>query len=134
MADISALDEEVNKYVGNATPYYVSKEIGDARQTALDNAKAAIENIADEDARKYAGTVTAEAYNTIKGKIDTFLKTALDAYNAGNAVEVCTQEFNDEFAEEVDKLIVDYSAAIAAAPGDHVADTAVAERISELKD
>ena len=134
MADISALDEEVNKYVGNATPYYVSKEIGDARQTALDNAKAAIENIADEDARKYAGTVTAEAYNTIKGKIDTFLKTALDAYNAGNAVEVCTQEFNDEFAEEVDKLIADYSAAIAAAPGDHVAYTAVAEKISELKD
>ena len=58
----------------------------------------------------------------------------MDAYNAGNAVEVCTQEFNDEFAEEVDKLIADYSAAIAAAPGDHVAYTAVAEKISELKD
>lgn len=134
MAEISALDEKVNSYVGNATPYYTSKEVGDARQTALNNAQAAIGNIEDKGAREYAGKVTAEAYNTIQGKIDAFLQTALDAYNSGNAVEVCTQEFNDKFAKEVDKLIEAYSAAIAAAPGDHVAYTTVAKRINDLKD
>lgn len=135
MAEIKAFDTKVTDAADNAAPYLAAKAIGDAKNAEYKAVLATIDQIAEtEGLRAYVKSITAAASNAANGRIQQFLKQAEDAYKAGTAASVCTEENNKKFIADADKLIAAFAADIQLAQDDHAAYLELVPQIQTLKD
>lgn len=135
MAEIKAFDTKVTNAADNAAPYLAAKAIGDAKNAEYKTVLATIDQIAEtEGLRAYVKSITAAASNAANDRIQQFLKQAEDAYNAGTAASVCTEENNKKFIADADKLITAFAADIQLAQDDHAAYLELVPQIQTLKD
>lgn len=135
MAEIKAFDTKVTNAADNAAPYLAAKAIGDAKNTQYKAVLASIDQIAEtEGLRAYVKSITAAASNAANDRIQQFLKQAEDAYKAGTAASVCTEENNNKFIADADKLITAFAADIQLAQDDHAAYLELVPQIQTLKD
>ena len=134
MAEIKAFDTKVTNAADNAAPYLAAKAIGDAKNAEYKTVLATINQIAEtEGLRAYVKSITAAASNAANDRIQQFLKQAEDAYNAGIAASVCTEENNNKFIADADKLITAFAADIQLAQDDHAAYLELVPQIQTLK-
>ena len=134
MAEIKAFDTKVTNAADNAAPYLAAKAIGDAKNAEYKTVLATIDQIAEtEGLRAYVKSITAAASNAANDRIQQFLKQAEDAYNAGTAASVCTEENNNKFIADADKLITAFAADIQLAQDDHAAYLELVPQIQTLK-
>lgn len=135
MAEIKAFDTKVTNAADNAAPYLAAKAIGDAKNAEYKTVLATIDQIAEtEGLRAYVKSITAVASNAANDRIQQFLKQAEDAYKAGTAASVCTEENNKKFIADADKLITAFAADIQLAQDDHAAYLELYPQIQTLKD
>lgn len=135
MAEIKAFDTKVTDAADNAAPYLAAKAIGDAKNAEYKAVLATIDQIAEtEGLRAYVKSITAAASNAANDRIQQFLKQAEDAYKAGTAASVCTEENNKKFIADADKLIAAFAADIQLAQADHAAYLELRPKIKTLKE
>lgn len=135
MAEIKAFDTKVTDAADNAAPYLAAKAIGDAKNAEYKTVLATIDQIAEtEGLRAYVKSITAAASNAANDRIQQFLKQAEDAYKTGTAASVCTEENNNKFIADADKLITAFAADIQLAQDDHAAYLELVPQIQTLKD
>lgn len=135
MAEIKAFDTKVTNAADNAAPYLAAKAIGDAKNAEYKTVLATIDQIAEtEGLRAYVKSITAAASNAANDRIQQFLKQAEDAYKTGTAASVCTEENNNKFIADADKLITAFAADIQLAQDDHAAYLELVPQIQTLKD
>ena len=134
MAEIKAFDTKVTDAADNAAPYLAAKAIGDAKNAEYKTVLATINQIAEtEGLRAYVKSITAAASNAANDRIQQFLKQAEDAYKTGTAASVCTEENNNKFIADADKLITAFAADIQLAQDDHAAYLELVPQIQTLK-
>lgn len=135
MAEIKAFDTKVTDAADNAAPYLAAKAIGDAKNAEYKAVLATIDQIAEtEGLRAYVKSITTAASNAANDRIQQFLKQAEDAYKAGTAASVCTEENNNKFIDDAKNLIDAFAADIQLAQDDHAAYLELVPQIQTLKD
>ena len=138
MTRINELRDKVTAAASNAGAYDEAVKLITEKEELLKDAYDAIQGIV-EDAIYGDGTKTY-AESLAKGPkaeadaiISAYKKEAEDAFKAGTAGTVCTEERNDKFAEDVDGKVKEISDAIAAAQLNQPAYNQVNDRIEELR-
>lgn len=138
MTSINELEDDVTKVASNAEAYDNAVNRITEKEELLKDTYDAIQSIV-EDATYGKGTKTY-AESLAKGPkaeadaiISAYKKEAEEAFKAGTAGTVCTEERNDKFAEDVDGKIKEISDAIAAAQLNQPAYNQVNDRIEALR-
>lgn len=116
-AEIAKANENVDN---NFLPYQKAMEVHAAQVEIFETSKKGLEGPEGEGAwidlkKTYVKNQTNGNVTNIQGKLDTYKKGAVDAYNQGNAGATYTDAYNTTFVKTINDLLTTFESAIATA-------------------
>ena len=133
MTRINELRDKVTAAASNAGAYDNAVKRIKEKEELLNTTYGKIQEIVDTDTKTYAESLAKGPKAEADALISAYKKEAEEAFKAGTAGTVCTEERNDKFAEDVDGKVKEISDAIAAAQLNQPAYNQVNDRIEELR-